>query len=129
MCYGNGMARILVCGGRDYDDPGKMLQVLKDHLRPGDTLVHGDASGADRLAAWAAHLLDASGELCGEYPITIKPHPANWEKHGKAAGPIRNQEMLDSGVDLVIVFPGGKGTADMRKRALKAGVVVVEVYD
>ena len=48
--------------------------------------------------------------------------PADWTKHGKAAGPIRNQKMLDECPDLVVAFPGGKGTADMVRRAMKAGI-------
>jgi UDP-N-acetylmuramoylalanine-D-glutamate ligase len=54
-------------------------------------------------------------------------YPAKWDLHGKSAGPIRNQQMLDTGVDLVIAFPGGKGTAHMVSIAKKAGVKVVEI--
>lgn len=59
--------------------------------------------------------------------ILIEEYPAEWDKHGKAAGFIRNQDMLDSGVDVVVAFPGGRGTADMVRRARKAGVEVVEI--
>jgi len=53
---------------------------------------------------------------------------ANWRTHGKAAGPIRNQQMLDEGrPHLVVAFPGGTGTADMVRRAKAAGVPVMEV--
>jgi acyl-CoA synthetase (NDP forming) len=58
----------------------------------------------------------------------VTSFPANWKKHGKSAGPIRNQLMLDVGKpDLVIAFPGGSGTADMIRRARKAGVPVKEI--
>lgn len=80
-------------------------------------IVHGAARGADTIARLVAEDLGLATEA----------HPADWKKHGKAAGPIRNQEMLDSGIDLVIAFPGGNGTADMVKRARQAGVEVVEV--
>jgi hypothetical protein len=54
--------------------------------------------------------------------------PADWKKHGRAGGPIRNQQMLDEGKpDLVVAFPGGKGTADMVRRARAAGIPVMEV--
>jgi predicted Rossmann-fold nucleotide-binding protein len=54
--------------------------------------------------------------------------PANWPKHGKGAGFIRNQQMLNEGKpDLMIAFPGGKGTADMIEKAIKAGIKVIEV--
>jgi hypothetical protein len=51
---------------------------------------------------------------------------AEWKKYGPAAGPIRNQRMLDWGPDLVVAFSGGKGTADMVRRARAAGVEVIE---
>lgn len=56
--------------------------------------------------------------------LAVEVHPADWGRYGKAAGPIRNQEMLESGIDLVIALPGGRGTADMVRRAEGAGVPV-----
>lgn len=124
--------RILVCGGREYgfDDPvGKsnfvrmmLLKVLhwgRGQELPMDvTIIHGDATGADTLGGLAAQWF---GWKCEVYP-------ADWEKHGKAAGPIRNKQMLDEGKpDLVVAFPGGKGTANMVKQAREAGVEVYEV--
>jgi hypothetical protein len=51
-----------------------------------------------------------------------------WDELGKKAGPLRNQRMLDEGKpDLVVAFPGGGGTKDMVRRAVKAGVSVHEV--
>ena len=52
---------------------------------------------------------------------------ADWEKHGKAAGPKRNKRMLEWKPDLVVAFPGGKGTANMVQQARQAGVEVIEV--
>lgn len=112
--------RILVCGGRDFSDHAFMRAVLCDDfaLTAGeDVIVHGDAVGADRLAGFVARSIG----------VEVEAHPADWKKHGKAAGPIRNQEMLDTGVDVVLAFPGGKGTADMVRRAEKAGVQVILV--
>lgn len=112
--------RVLVCGGRDYTDEGRVYEVL-DRLRETrgiEVVMSGCASGVDAIAhAWGPdrgvrHLLFV----------------ADWRTHGKAAGPIRNQRMLDEGKpDLVVAFPGGKGTADMVRRARKAGVEVEEV--
>lgn len=82
----------------------------------GLTIIHGKAEGADDLAdQWAVVNW-----------VPIEEHPADWDKHGKAAGPIRNQEMLATGIDYVIAFPGGRGTAHMKKIAEKAGVPVIE---
>jgi len=53
------------------------------------------------------------------------PFPADWSRHGKSAGPIRNRQMLIEGrPDIVVAFPGGKGTANMIKQAVEAGVKV-----
>lgn len=87
--------------------------------RVGATVViHGAARGADTEAAWLAR---GRG-------LAVEAFPADWRKHGRAAGPLRNQRMLDEGKpDLVIAFSGGKGTADMVRRAEAAGVKVVRV--
>jgi hypothetical protein len=51
---------------------------------------------------------------------------ARWEQYGKRAGPLRNEEMIQSGADLVIAFAGGAGTADCVRRARRAGIPVRE---
>lgn len=119
--------RILVCGGRDYDNWEVLDNTLwkfwwsRDSLADPLVIITGDAVGADWLArAWAKMLLDDH--------VIYEGYPADWKTHGKAAGAIRNQEMLDKGrPDLVVAFPGGKGTADMVARARKAGVPVREI--
>lgn len=112
--------RVLVCGGRDYSDKVKLWTTLSQiHARDGIAcIIHGAASGADTLAEdWAA------ARNVGRHRF-----PAQWDKQGKAAGPIRNQAMIDRGLpDIVIAFPGGAGTADMVRRAKAAGVKVMEV--
>lgn len=110
--------RVIVCGGRDYDDLEAVVDVLVALDRRKVTLVHGDAPGADSLAR------DAWWRLTGR---KAERHPADWKTHGKAAGPIRNRQMLDAGADLVIAFPGGRGTAHMVNIARQAGVPVLEV--
>jgi hypothetical protein len=110
--------RVLVCGGRDFGRWDVLLATLDDlHAqRPIDVIMHGGAPGADTMAEdWA--------KLRGAFNL---PYYAAWKKHGRAAGPIRNQLMLDEGKpDLVVAFPGGAGTADMVRRATAAGVPVV----
>ena len=110
--------RVLVTGGRHYNDARKVQQVL-DALEPRPTFViQGSALGADMLArGWA--------KLNG---IAVLDYPANWKVYGRGAGPIRNQDMLTFGQpDLVVAFPGGRGTADMVRRAVRAGVPIREV--
>jgi len=110
------LKRYLVCGGRDFTDWQFMREKLKVLLKTDwmFILVHGDCRGADRLAAgWA--------KAC---ELIVEAHPADWDTYGKKAGSIRNQEMLDSGIDGVVAFTGGVGTADMVDRARAAGVLV-----
>ena len=140
--------RLLVCGGRHYSNykhvrQGKVTQeqfmaeyrVVDDAiaealgwvstddmdtwLPPKDTvIISGAAGGVDTSAIdWAVVNW-----------VEWEEYPANWEKDGKAAGPIRNQQMLDEGKpDKVLAIRGGKGTADMVRRAKKAGIPVIEV--
>jgi hypothetical protein len=52
---------------------------------------------------------------------------AKWHKQGNAAGPIRNQKMIDNGKpDYAVMFPGGRGTADMKRRLDIARIKVIE---
>ena len=112
-------ATVLICGGRNYDDNAKVCAVLNSiRYRLGiSTLIEGGATGADRLAYnWAI----VEG-------INMRRFEADWKKHGLAAGPIRNQQMIDEGKPTIVVaFPGGNGTADMVRRARKAGIFVIE---
>jgi YspA, cpYpsA-related SLOG family len=110
--------KALVCGGRDFDDAEYVFRALDELHRQYlfRELMQGGAAGADRLAKdWAKTHPD------------IKRHElkADWKRHGRAAGPIRNQKMLDWGPDLVIAFPGGSGTAGMKRLARAAGVEVI----
>ena len=119
-CKGTATMRVLVCGGRDYADRDWLFQEL-DALRLArgvNVVISGCARGADTLGLeWA----EARG-------IEVAPYPADWDRHRRAAGPIRNQQMLDEGKpDLVIAFPGGRGTADMVKRATAVGVETVVI--
>lgn len=110
--------RVLVCGGRDYDDLATVFATLDAvHAeRPISMIIEGGAEGADYLAArWS---------VVREIPEHRRFTP-DWAIHGKAAGPVRNQRMLDEGKpDLVVAFPGGRGTDDMTRRAIKAGIGV-----
>lgn len=111
---------LCVCGGRDYQDREKVFSTLdRVHAkRPVTLLVHGAARGADSLGAeWAM----ARG-------IETKPFPADWNTHGRRAGPVRNAEMVAHGLDGLVAFPGGTGTADMVRQCRAAGVAVMEVY-
>lgn len=117
--------RVLVCGGRDYGDAGIEMATIRLTLLalhegpdgPITHLFHGNARGADSEAA----------RLCRDFRIPTFACPANWKKHGKRAGPIRNQNMLGNQPDIVVAFPGGRGTADMVRRAKSGGFRVIEI--
>ena len=108
--------RVLVTGGREYTDKETVYSTLSKFAEQGitiTTLVHGSARGLDTLAKnWA----EENGILPEAYPIT----PEEWDKYGKKMGHIRNKKMLDSGVDCLVAFPGGPGTADMISQVEKA---------
>lgn len=121
--------RLLVCGGRDFSsaDAWNWLERnAKDEIAFAtgcsafsiDVLIHGGARGADEGGArWGES--EHAEVLC---------FPADWKKHGKSAGPIRNRKMLEEGKpDIVIAMPGGKGTANMMAQARAHGVSVIEV--
>lgn len=110
--------QVLVCGGRNYYSTAvwKALDELKAATTAELTIIQGGGDGADQMAR----------EWCQNTGCHLINEPANWAAYGKAAGPIRNQKMLDDHKpDVVIAFPGGTGTRDMVERARKADVTVI----
>ena len=111
--------KVLVCGGRHYRDFKSAWEVLNslNARSPISCVISGGCSGADTFANdWAK----AGG-------IESRIFKADWTL-GPAGGPIRNQQMLDEGKpDVVIAFPGGRGTADMVRRSLDAKVRTYKV--
>jgi len=104
--------RILICGDRDYKDWMKVREYL-DTLQKTAIIIHGGANGADSIA----------GNLATYLKMKVMKFPAEWEKYGKAAGPIRNQQMLDEGKPCLVVYfhkdlENSKGTKDMVTRAV-----------
>jgi len=107
--------RVLVCGSRHFNDKELMEDVLKQWNI--SCVVEGEARGADTLAR----------EYAERHGLDVLPFPALWDKHGRAAGPIRNHQMLTEGrPDLVVAFlaPNSRGTKHMIEIAQKAGVEV-----
>lgn len=108
---------VLICGSRTWKDRAAVERVIFALDR--DTIVvHGGAQGADALADEAALL----------WGLTRRVYPADWNRHGREAGPIRNQQMLDlEDIVRVIAFrmPGeSRDTDDMVRRARAAGIPV-----
>ena len=112
------MMRILFCGDRNWTNYKVICDVMAD-LNP-DLVIEGEAKGADSLARDAAEY----------FGIPVLPFPADWDKYGRAAGPIRNTQMLKEGMpDVVIAFhddiQNSKGTLNMVNQALKQGLKVM----
>jgi hypothetical protein len=81
-------------------------------------IIQGEAKGADSLARDWAH----------RSKVMTLSFPANWKAFGKSAGFLRNIQMLEEGnPDLVVAFPGGRGTEMMCEIAEKAGVPVRKI--
>lgn len=122
---------VLVCGDRNWTDRKKIynrLDVLWNWIQEDyglnenplkTTIIHGAAKGADTIAG------DVAKKDIG---FQVKAFPADWNKHGKSAGPIRNRQMLDEKPDLVIAFHSNiaksKGTKDCIEEANRRGIKV-----
>ena len=107
--------KVLVCGGRDFSSYEHIRLVLSN--LDISSMCQGGATGADSLAKKYA---EENNIICTEFK-------AEWDKFGKAAGVIRNKQMLDEfKPDLVVAFQGGKGTNNMVEQAKKAGVKVLD---
>ena len=108
--------KIIVTGGRDFLDKQFIYKTLES-LHP-TYIIHGGATGADSLA----------GDFAKEKNIIECVYKANWNLHGKKAGPIRNKEMCHENQDATLVaFPGGKGTANCIQEATCIGMNIIKV--
>ena len=112
--------RVIIAGGRDYApsmrDHRKITAILNE-LNPTE-IVSGWADGADTF-----------GALVGwSKGIPVKAFRADWAMHGRSAGPIRNTAMADY-ADALILLPGGRGTADMERKAKDYGLEIWKVYE
>ena len=98
--------KVVITGGRDFNEKKYIHEQLdKIHSEtPITLLVQGNAIGADIL----------SGMWATKNKIKMLTVKADWDKFGNKAGLIRNIEMADMyDYDMVIAFPGGRGTAHM----------------
>lgn len=113
--------KILVCGDRNWHQVVPLFVVMDEIASEYDwdvEVIEGQAPGADLM----------SREWAESRVLPVHPFPADWNRYGKAAGPKRNQQMLDFGPDLVVAFhqdlEHSRGTGDMVRRALRAEVTV-----
>lgn len=113
------MKRILVTGSRDWADWESIREVLEEYRYGDFVLVHGGARGADSVAE----------RIWLDWGLPVERHPADWETHGRMAGPIRNRKMVSLGADVCLAFPFGdsRGTRGCIKEAERAGIPVMIV--
>jgi len=113
--------RVLICGDRNWRDERIIYSWLCKLQDWGyTTVIEGEARGADSIAR----------ELAEKMGFKVIKFPANWRRYGRAAGPIRNRQMLVEGrPNLVIAFHNdiehSKGTKNMIEQARKAGIRVI----
>lgn len=117
------MKAVIITGSRDFTDTDIIKNVLEKY--PNNTIIiHGDCRGADRIA----------GDIAIERGLTVIPMPAQWDVHGRAAGPIRNEcmcklakQLAKCGYQIMVeAFPRGNsvGTRGMIKICQEAGLEV-----
>ena len=108
--------KVVIAGSRHIKDKSLLLAAILESGFDIDCIIHGDATGADRLGK----------QYADENQIPQVAFPADWEKNGKAAGPIRNSEMIDyvkkePGNGLIALWDGkSRGTFDVLKKAFAA---------
>ena len=112
--------RAIIAGGRNFVPEDKHAEWLVNLLEELgiDTVLSGCASGADSFGEDIAYSLR----------LNVKKYPANWMKYGNRAGPIRNEQMAKN-ADVLILFPGNRGTADMERRAVAHGLAIYKWAD
>lgn len=113
--------RVLIYGSRGWTDSNAIRNVILK-LTKDDVVIHGGAGGADSIAGrWA--------QACG---IPVEVYPADWRKYGRAAGPIRNQQMIDEGKPTEAygfrMKGASRGTDDMCRRVQQAGILPHSLY-
>ena len=101
---------VVIAGGRDFTNTALVFNKLKNLFNINDVIISGHASGADKIGEAYAKV----------YNMQVRLFPAEWDKYGKSAGPIRNRKMAEV-ADLVIVFWDleSRGTKSMIKEALR----------
>ena len=109
--------KAIIAGGRDFIGNKKHINFLDAVFREYEinTVVTGGARGADEFGyQYARH----NG-------VSVFVFNADWDKYGRGAGPIRNEQMAAL-ADMYILFPGSRGTYDMKCRASNHRLKIIE---
>ena len=114
MCNNKRM-KVIIAGGRDYHNYDTLLEAIKESQFEISTVVSGGAKGVDALGERYAI----------ETNRTLNIYAADWETHGRAAGPIRNRKMAENADALIALWDGqSRGTKNMIETATKKGLIV-----
>jgi hypothetical protein len=107
--------RVVIAGGREFGNYELLREICDEHILPDSEIVSGGARGTDKLGERYAK----------ETGRGLKIFPADWDKHGKGAGHIRNKQMAEYS-DMLIAFWDGesKGTKNMIETSKKLGLIL-----
>jgi len=109
----------VISGSRSITDAKLVDSILDQHLAVKDVVHVGDASGVDAIVA----------DYCYRRFCEVIVHKADWDRHGKSAGPLRNREMADQADRLIAIWDGrSKGTKNMIDTALLHTGLEVFIY-
>lgn len=107
--------KVIIAGGREIYDYQLVLDAITEANFDITTVVSGGAKGADTLGEQYASNMN----------IALNVYPADWQKNGRAAGPIRNRKMAENAEALIAIWDGkSRGTKNMIETAIKLGLAV-----
>jgi hypothetical protein len=116
--------KLAIVGSRSFDDYDLLSRVAAEHFPDATHIISGGAIGADRLAR----------KYAGDHGLELREHLPDWNRHGRAAGQIRNRLLIDD-ADAVLAFWDGEskgtkgGLAYARKKRKRSVVVYVPSID
>jgi|SRR6185369_7125658 len=110
---------LIIAGSRNFHDLSTLEAAIAEfNLKP-EVIIHGAARGVDTLAQLYAE----------KHGIPVVQFPANWDKYGLEAGPIRNCLMAERGDALLALWnKKSRGTKHMIQTAVKRGLPVHVKY-
>lgn len=107
--------KVIIAGGRNYFNYEVLVEAIKESNLQISTVVSGGAKGVDALGERYAE----------EMNLQLNIYPADWETHGRSAGPIRNRKMAENAEALIALWDGeSRGTKNMIETATKKGLIV-----
>lgn len=112
---------ICIAGSRTITPSSKLLTECLEAVNfnpERDEVISGGAQGVDMSAA----------SYCMDRGIPFTEYAADWKKHGKAAGPIRNREMAEDADILILIWSGkSPGSRNMKGQMIALGKKIHEV--